>query len=293
MAFGRIIKGIGGFYYILPENGDPVIECKARGKFRSEKITPMVGDEVEYLIPASGHAAVEKILPRKNVLVRPPVANIDQLLIVLSASCPAPDWLLVDKLIIQAELAHILPVLVLNKNDSADPDILSAFQKDYGKHFLCTFVSAKTEEGIDVLKDLLSGKISCFCGQSAVGKSTLINKLLPQLDLETGELARKTNRGRHTTRKAELWPCFDGAVLDTPGFSLFDPKLIEQDDLNRCYPEFRGLTSECRFPGCMHITEPGCAVRELVLSGGISKGRYERYKILAKDFEQRRKHRYD
>ena len=293
MANGRILRGIGGFYYILPEHGQDVVECKARGKLRSEKMTPMVGDLVTYEPQENGQAALESILPRKNLLIRPPVSNIDQLLIVLSASVPEPDWLLADKLIIQAKMAGIAPFMVLNKCDEQKADIVSSFLADYGQHFPCLCVSAETGENIDVLKDILKGRVSCFSGQSAVGKSSLINAILPGLELETGSLSKKTDRGKHTTRRAELWPAFGGAVLDTPGFSLFDPELIEQENLDRCYPEFGKLPSECQFAGCMHISEPGCAVKNMVKSGGMTASRYDRYRLLAKEFETRRKHRYD
>ena len=292
MSTGRIIRGIGGFYYVLPDSGGPEVECKARGHFRKSGISPVVGDLVVYTDQKEGHSVIEEILPRKNLLIRPAVANIDQLLIVISASAPAPDWLLVDKLIIQAVPAGIKPVLILNKSDTADEEIIRNFDQDYVPWFQTAVVSAKTGSGREQLADILKDQISCFAGQSAVGKSSLINLLLPELALETGDLARKTDRGRHTTRRAELWPAFGGAVLDTPGFSLYETDLLDQSDLNRCYPEFGNTPEKCRFPSCMHITEPGCAVKELVASGKISRGRYERYAILAKEYETRRKHIY-
>ncbi len=292
MSTGRIIKGIGGFYYVLPDSGGAAVECKARGHFRKSGISPVVGDLVVYADQKEGHSVIEEILPRKNLLIRPSVSNIDQLLIVISASAPAPDWLLVDKLIIQAVPAGIKPVLILNKSDTADEEIVRAFDQDYVPWFQTAVVSARTGSGREQLADILKDRISCFAGQSAVGKSSLINLLLPELALETGDLAKKTDRGRHTTRRAELWPAFGGAVLDTPGFSLYETDLLEQSDLNRCYPEFGSSPEKCRFPSCMHITEPGCAVKELVASGIISRGRYERYTILAKEYETRRKHIY-
>ena len=292
MSTGRIIRGIGGFYYVLPDAGEPVVECKARGHFRKSGISPVVGDLVVYEDQKEGHSSIEKILPRKNLLIRPSVANIDQLLIVISASAPAPDWQLVDKLIIQAVPAGIKPVLILNKSDAADERIVSAFEQDYVPWFQTAVVSARTGIGKEQLADILKDRVSCFAGQSAVGKSSLINLLLPELELETGDLAKKTDRGRHTTRRAELWPAFGGAILDTPGFSLYETDLLEQTDLNRCYPEFGNSPEKCRFPSCMHVTEPGCAVKELVAEGKMSQGRYERYAILAKEYETRRKHIY-
>ncbi len=292
MSTGRIIRGIGGFYYVLPDEGGPVVECKARGHFRKSGISPVVGDLVVYEDQKEGHSSIEKILPRKNLLIRPSVANIDQLLIVVSASAPAPDWQLVDKRIIQAVPAGIKPVLILNKSDAADERIVRAFEQDYVPWFQTAVVSARTGTGKEQLADILKDRVSCFAGQSAVGKSSLINLLLPELALETGDLAKKTDRGRHTTRRAELWPAFGGAILDTPGFSLYETDLLEQTDLNRCYPEFGNSPGKCRFPSCMHVTEPGCAIKELVAKGKMSPGRYERYAILAKEYETRRKHIY-
>lgn len=293
MQCGLILKGIGGFYYVLSDESEQVVACKARGRFRAEGLTPMVGDRVRFAPQRDGHALITEILPRKNALVRPPVSNIDQLLIVLSASAPAPDFLLADKLIVEATLLSIAPMLILNKCDSADAHVVEIFERDYAAHFPTLRVSALTKEGLDGFFNILQGKISCFAGQSAVGKSSLINALVPELSLATGELSQKTSRGRHTTRHAELWPVFHGAIMDTPGFSLYEPETLEQEALDQCYPEFAGAAGHCRFPGCMHISEPDCAIKQMIASGGMSPGRYERYKLLAKEFETRRKHRYD
>lgn len=288
---GRIIRGIGGFYDVLLTGGETV-RCKARGRFRNEGVTPMVGDMVEVSIPETGFAALDEILPRANALLRPPVANIDLLIIVLSASVPKPDFLLADKLLIQAETLGIEPLLVLNKLDDAKQEIRDEFATDYAA-FRTLFASSRTGEGIDALKAALTGRVSCFAGQSAVGKSSLLNALFPQLDLETGELAKRTDRGRHTTRQAELWPFLGGAVLDTPGFSLFELSELTQDALNACYPEFSGAASECRFSGCRHMAEPDCAVKALLETGKLAKGRYLRYQEILKEIEEKRKHRYD
>ncbi len=288
---GRIFKGIGGFYYVLLDSGETVT-CKARGKFRSRKIVPTVGDLVEISTPQSGYASVAEILPRKNLLARPSVANIDQLIIVVSACVPKPDWMLVDKLLLQTHTFGVEPLLLLNKIDIGDDSIISAFQSDYAS-FRTLMTSTKTGEGLAGLKNELSGRISCFAGQSAVGKSSLLNALFPQLSLETGGLAKKTDRGRHTTRRAELWPLLGGAVLDTPGFSLLDLKEYTQETLNQCWPEFGSAYDRCRFAGCRHLSEPGCAVKALLDSGELTRSRYERYSEICLENEQRRKHRYD
>ena len=288
---GRIIKGIGGFYNVLLEDGT-IVTCKARGRFRNEGVTPMVGDQVEVSFHETGFAAMDDILPRKNALLRPPVANIDLLVIVLSASIPKPDFLLADKLLIQAKTLQIEPLLVLNKMDSAKPEITDEFLRDYAA-FHTLLASSATGEGIDALKQALTNRVSCFAGQSAVGKSSLLNALFPELALETGGLAKKTDRGKHTTRQAELWPYLGGAVLDTPGFSLFEMSELEQSALDASYPEFAGVTSECRFAGCRHVAEPDCAVKALLQTGKLSQGRYARYIEIQAEIEDKRKHRYD
>ena len=288
---GRIIKGIGGFYNVLLEGGT-IVTCKARGRFRNEGVTPMVGDQVEVSFHETGFAAMDDILPRKNALLRPPVANIDLLVIVLSASIPKPDFLLADKLLIQAKTLQIEPLLVLNKMDSAKPEITDEFLRDYAA-FHTLLASSAIGDGIDALKQALTNRVSCFAGQSAVGKSSLLNALFPELALETGGLAKKTDRGKHTTRQAELWPYLGGAVLDTPGFSLFEMSELEQSALDASYPEFAGVTSECRFAGCRHVAEPDCAVKALLQTGKLSQGRYARYIEIQAEIEDKRKHRYD
>ncbi len=288
--YGLLLKGIGSFYEVLTDAGDSVT-CKARGAFRREGLTPTVGDRVGIERQQSGYAQLCEILPRRNLSVRPAVANIDQLLIVVSASAPAPDWMLVDRLIIAATRMHVVPVPVLNKIDTASDSIRETFLREYHAFDTLT-VSAETGAGLDALRERLTGKVSCFAGQSAVGKSSLLNALFPELQLETGGLSEKTERGRHTTRHAELWPYAGGAVLDTPGFSLFETECLEQDELDACYPEFQNARP-CRFPGCMHISEPDCGVKPLLSTGELTAERYERYTEIAKEYQYRRKHRYD
>ncbi len=287
---GLLIKGVGSFYEVLTESGETVTS-KARGAFRREGLVPTVGDHVLIERKEQGYAQLCEILPRKNLMVRPPVANVDQLLIVVSAGVPEPDWLLLDRLIIAAKRMGITPVPVLNKIDDASAAIAQTFAAEY-RAFDTLSVSAVSKEGLDRLRERMRGKVTCFAGQSAVGKSSLLNALIPDLDLETGDLSRKTDRGKHTTRHAELWPFEGGAVLDTPGFSMFETDCLEQDELDACYPEFANA-SPCRFPGCMHISEPDCGVKPLLASGTLSKGRYERYCEIAQEFQYRRKHRYD
>lgn len=292
MERGRIIKGIGGFYTVLLDDGGCAV-CKARGRFRNDGITPMIGDTVEVRPQAGSDWALQEILPRKNELTRPPVSNIDQLVIVVAACAPKPDWLLVDKLILQSTLHHIEPVLVLNKLDACDAAIVDTFVCDYARVFATYRLSAISGEGIPALRERLRGRVSCFAGQSAVGKSSLLNALIPELALETGELAKKTDRGRHTTRHAELWPYLGGAVLDTPGFSLFETNAITQQQLDAAYPEFLGAPERCRFASCSHVSEPECAVKALLTSGQLSSGRYARYIEIHNEIEKRRTTQYD
>ncbi|MEA4852781.1 MAG: ribosome small subunit-dependent GTPase A [Christensenella sp.] len=273
---GRIIKGIGGFYYVSDSNGT-VFECKARGRFRKDGLTPCVGDFVDFEPSGQGYAAIEKILPRANRLVRPPVANVDQMLLVLSAGKPEVDFLLCDKLLIQAERAGINPVIVINKSEM-DEKCAAQIEKQYSFYDVLQ-VSAVTGQGIDGLKHSLHGKCVCLAGQSAVGKSSIINAICGAFGLETGDLSRKTDRGKHTTRQAELLYLKeeDAYLVDTPGFSMYDIDGISKTELAHFYPELQQYAAQCRFSSCIHDKEPGCAVKEALLQGKISAERYERY----------------
>lgn len=288
---GILLKGIGSFYEVLTDSGETVTS-KARGVFRKQRMTPTVGDRVVIERQPQGYALLAEILPRKNVLVRPPVANIDRIFLTVSASVPEPDWLLLDQMILEAERLGIEPIPVMNKVDTARDETIRLFEEEY-RAFDPLCVSAESGEGLERLRQRMRGAITCFAGQSAVGKSSLLNALFPQLDLEIGGLSRKTERGRHTTRHAELMPFENGAVLDTPGFSLLETEPFEQVELNRLYPEFREAPYACRYPDCMHDSEPDCGIKALLSEGKLTAGRYERYLKIARDHQQRRKHRYD
>ena len=287
-----LLKGVGGFYTALLPSGEE-LTASARGKFRHERITPVCGDHVLLERQQEGLAALVEILPRKNLLLRPQVANIDQLVVVLSASAPKPDLLLCDKLLLQALPLGIEPLIAVNKCDEGDSAAVEEIFSEYGPHFHTLALSARTGENAPALSDALAGRVSCFAGQSAVGKSSLLNTLLPALQLPVGTLARRTERGRHTTRTAELWPYRGGAVLDTPGFSLLELSEIDQETLDRAYREFGDAPSRCRFAGCTHRAEPDCAVKELLAQGTLSRGRYGRYVELCTAFEEMRKNRYN
>ncbi|HWR21959.1 MAG TPA: ribosome small subunit-dependent GTPase A [Feifaniaceae bacterium] len=287
---GLLLKGVGGYYTVRLEQGEE-ITAQARGRFRHEGLSPVCGDQVLIERQQEGHAALVEILPRKNILIRPQVANIDQLVIVLSASRPKPDLLLCDKLMLQAIPLSIVPLIVVNKCDEGDSRAVEDIRREYA-HVDTLILSARTGEGLKPLRHALKNKVNCFAGQSAVGKSSLLNALLPGLGLLVGGLARRTDRGRHTTRHVELWPYEGGAVLDTPGFSLLELSALDQETLNAAYPEFSGAPSKCRFAACSHRTEPGCAVKELLQNGTLSPGRYARYVELCTQFEELRRNRY-
>ena len=290
---GLILKGVGSFYTVLDAQGEEHV-CRARGRFRKESVTPVPGDHVRFLHNPGEDGRIVEILPRRNILTRPAVANVDKLMIVMAASLPRPDLLLVDKLLLQCEQAHITPVLVLNKCDERDEALYASILAQYEKTgYALHAVSAHSGAGLERLREELTGSVCCFAGQSAVGKSSLLNALLPELSLAVGGLSRKTERGRHTTRHAELWLASGGALVDTPGFSLLDTEMIEPETLSTLYPEMREHAGECRFAKCLHESEPDCAVKALLQSGMISQERYERYLLILEELKEKRKHKYD
>ncbi len=289
---GVIVKGVGGLYYARDAEGQ-VHVLRAKGKFRKQKITPMVGDRIRFT-PGSGdeHGWVEDILPRDSELIRPPVANIRHIMLVVAPQ-PAPDFLLIDTLIVMARKQGIEPVMVVNKCD-IDPALFDIVRRDYqGLDAPVVRVSAKTGEGMEDLRALLKQGICCFAGQSGVGKSTLLSAATG-LTLETGEISRKISRGRHTTRHAELLFSGDYQVLDTPGFSLLELwEGLEPIQLKEYYPEFFPYEGECRFAPCYHLSEPGCAVLAAAKNGDVSQARLERYHQLLKKAQESWRNRYD
>lgn len=276
------MKGIGGFYYVL--SGEDLYECKARGIFRKNEITPLPGDEVEISIQdkEKNLGSVDVILPRKTLLVRPAVANIDQIIAVLAVKSPEPDFLLLDKLLVTAEKDGINAVVCINKIDLDDTGKCGEIAEEYTKAgYRVILTSSKTNTGFDELKDALHGRITVFAGQSGVGKSTLLNRIMEAFVMKTGLLSGKIERGKHTTRHAELIPLAEGGYLvDTPGFSSFELAGIDYMVLKDYFREFSGTGKECRFKGCSHINEPDCAVKEALAAGTLEAGRYERYVML-------------
>ena len=274
---GLILQSIGGFYYV--ETADAVYECKARGAFRKEGITPLSGDRVTITVQPDGSGTLEEILPRRNVLVRPPVANLDCLAIVASVTEPKPNLQLLDKLIAIAEDAAIEPIVVITKSDLDEADALESVYRTAG--FPVFVVTNTNAASAAPLSAFLRGKITAFTGNSGVGKSSLLNLIDPALCRETGEISKKLGRGRHTTRSVELLPLSDGGYLaDTPGFSALDierTQPIDKDDLFDCFREFESYFGKCRFSGCSHVHEPNCAIRAAVEAGEIAPSRYESY----------------
>ncbi|WHH59892.1 ribosome small subunit-dependent GTPase A [Petroclostridium sp. X23] len=281
MPEGIILKGIGGFYYIETRQG--IIECKARGKFRKKEMIPLVGDRVEIEIADHDNTKgiIEKIMLRKNVLVRPPVANVQQIVIVASVCLPAPNLLLLDKLITVAESRELDIIICLNKIDLDDRDEYLKLVEIYqsaGYHVICT--SSRTLQGINDLRNALQRKISVFAGASGVGKSSLLNTVDNRFELQTGEISKKIDRGKHTTRHVELLELNEESyVVDTPGFTSFElmEMDIKADDLEYLFREYQNYHSMCKFRGCTHTSEPGCVVIEAVNEGKISRSRYDNY----------------
>lgn len=290
---GTILQGIGGFYYAMDESGT-VHTLRAQGKLRRERLKPKVGDVVE-LTPSEGeeHGWILRILARRNELTRPPVANIDVIVVVAAAATPDPDLMMVDRLLLNARRAGIAARLVINKSD-LDAATASDIAEQYrGAEVDPMMVCADTGEGLDALRKALRGKVHALAGQSGAGKSTMINALYG-LDLETGSLSRKIERGKNTTRHCQLIPVEGGGmVLDTPGFSLLETELFDPVELKESWPEFAPCEGKCYFQPCYHATEPRCAVRDAVAAGEIDARRHERYAALLDEMKQRWRDRYD
>ena len=279
MGNGIIIKALSGFYYVKDRESLDTYECRARGKFRKDDFSPLVGDYVEYSATENGKGVVDAILPRKNSLVRPPVANIDKLFVVAAAAEPSPNTFVIDKMIMNAENNKIEPIIVVNKCDLS-PDF-EDFANIYRKCGFCVIcVSAATGEGIDLLRNEISGSVCAFAGNTGVGKSSIINALEPSLTLDTGEISDKLGRGRHTTRHIQLYSAAGGYIADTPGFSSFDMDkcgFVHKDNVQFCFREFEPYITKCKFTSCSHTKEKGCAIIDAVKCGDIPKSRFESY----------------
>ena len=275
---GRIIKGIGGFYYVHTDNG--LYTCKAKGVFRHDNTKPLVGDNVEIDISPDEDMVgnIRTILDRKNELIRPNVANVDQALIIFALVDPVPNFVTLDKMMLQYKAQGIPVLICFNKDDIADDDFAQEASRDYAKSGCGLFVtSARTGEGIAQVSAALSGRTTTVAGPSGAGKSSIINRLTNSDAQKVGDISEKLSRGKHTTRHSEIIPIADGTyIIDTPGFSSFDLFDIRPEDLSDEYEEFAGI-SACRFMPCSHTHEPDCAVKEAVEQGSISKRRYDNY----------------
>ena len=286
---GKIVKGIAGFYYVHVE-GKGVYECRAKGIFRNVHMKPLVGDNVciDILDEQAMEGNVTEILPRKNELLRPAVANIDQALIIFAIVKPDPNFNLLDRFLIRMERQKLPCIICFNKQDIASEEERGALQKAYETcGYQVLFVSAVKQDGIEQLRDLLAGKTTTVAGPSGVGKSTIINCLHPEANMETGSISRKIERGKHTTRHSEIFALGeDTYIMDTPGFTSLAISEILKEELAVYYPEFRQYEPYCRFRGCAHINEPDCRVKEAAQCGDISQVRYENYKMLYQELKE-------
>lgn len=290
---GKILKGIAGFYYVHVV-GSGVYECRAKGLFRLQKMKPLTGDNVEIAVidETEKTGNVVKILPRKNELVRPAVANIDLALVVFAAASPQPNLNLLDRFLILMQLQQVPVTICFNKMELLEADEREKLARIYEQcGYPVLFISVKEQMGIAALKAVLHGKTAAAAGPSGVGKSSLINLLQPQASMETGEISRKIERGKQTTRHTQLIHIEGGTyIMDTPGFSSLDLPQMEKEELQQYYQEFAEYEPECRFRGCSHISEPDCGVKRAVEEGIIHTVRYDNYKQLYEELKGRKKY---
>ncbi len=296
---GLIIKGIGGFYYVKTEDG--IFECKGRGVFKKKGIKLQVGDRVEISeVDLSKEAekrgmqhegVIEDIMERKNEFIRPPIVNVDTFAVTFAAKDPEPTFSLIDKFLVMAEMNDVEAILVMNKCDLVDEETRKSVRDIYKGLYKMVEISASTGEGLKELEELIKGKTVAFAGPSGVGKSTIINELIPEAEMETGGISKKTLRGRHTTRHVEIFEAQGGGlVYDTPGFTSFEIMEAGEDDLKNYYPEIEKFHGKCYYDNCRHLKEPDCAVRAAVKNGEISKVRYLSYKSNMEERKEKRKY---
>lgn len=286
MATGMIVKALSGFYYV--QNEDGIFQCRGRGNFRKRKIKPLVGDEVEFEAENRTDGYILDVFDRKNELVRPPISNIDQALLVFSAKEPNFSPLLLDRFLVHIEANNIKPVIIISKVDLLLPNELAEikeYQKQYeaiGYTVILTTnqnqSSNQTNEMVEILS-CIKDQVTVIAGQSGVGKSSLLNVLKPELEIETNQISSHLGRGKHTTRHVELLAVGGGLIADTPGFSSLDFIEMEPEDLSSCFPEMASVHNLCKFRGCTHTSEPKCAVKEALAQGEIDNGRYEHYLV--------------
>ena len=286
---GKIMKGIGGFYYVYVEQ-QGLYECRARGIFRNKKMKPNVGDvvDIDVLSEEEKTGNLVKIHKRKNRLIRPMASNVDQALVIFALVSPKPNFNLLDRFLVLMEKQGIPALICMNKTDLASDEMIAEVRERYRTSgYPLLFVSAAQKEGIEAIREYLRGKTTTVAGPSGVGKSSLINLLQDGVQMQTGAVSEKIERGRHTTRHTELmWVEEDTYILDTPGFSSIELFGIEKEELGGYFPEIAAHAGDCRFRGCAHLAEPDCAVKEAVDNGEISKGRYENYQLFYEDLKK-------
>lgn len=292
MPKGQIRKALSGFYYVQDDDTDRYIQCRGRGIFRNRQITPLVGDWVDYEENEESDGTITEIHERENELVRPPIANVDQALLVFSAKQPDFHPLLLDRFLTAIEVHDIRPVILLTKMDllaAHEKEAIQRYVEDYrhiGYEVIETFIGDETLSGR--LLPVLKGKISVLAGQSGVGKSTALNTLLPELQLKTDDISKALNRGKHTTRHVELIEVGEGLLADTPGFSSFDFDMLDKEQLSACFPEMAARSGKCKFRECLHRNEPKCAIKAAVDAGEIPSYRYDHYLKFLEEIMERK-----
>ena len=290
---GKIVKGIAGFYYVHVV-GSGIYECKAKGIFRKDKRKPLVGDNVHIdIISEEEHTGnITEILPRVNSLIRPAVANVDQAVVIFAATKPKPNFNLLDRFLIMMESQNVSAVVCFNKTDLTTEEELKQLADVYkNTGYQVIFTSAEEESGLEPLKNVLAGKTSTVAGPSGVGKSSLINLIAPEANMETGAISEKIDRGKHTTRHSQLIPIQDNSyIMDTPGFSSLSVEFYEKEELWELFPEFREHEPYCKFTGCSHVSEPNCGVKAALAAGEISQERYDNYVSFYKELKDKKKY---
>ncbi len=290
---GKIIKGIAGFYYIYAEDGN-IYECKAKGIFRKDNFKPLVGDNVEITVlnEEEKEGSVTSILPRRNSLIRPAVANVDQAFLIFAMENPKPNFLLLDRFLIMMEQQKIPVVICFNKKDVGEKKEMEKLYEIYTGCGYCVELSSTYEgEGMDEIREILKGKTTVVAGPSGVGKSSITNCMQGEVQMETGEISKKLKRGKHTTRHSQVIPVEKNTFLvDTPGFSSLYLTDMKEEELRDYFPEFVMYEPQCRFQGCMHIHEPGCAVKKALSEGKISQQRYDNYLALYEELKEKRRY---
>lgn len=288
---GRIIKGIAGFYYIhTGEQG--LYECKAKGVFRNKKVKPLVGDKVEIDVinEEKKIGNIISVEERENCLIRPAVANVDQAVVIFAAAKPTPNLNLLDRFLVTMEQYGVETVICFNKCDLVSEEDKKKLQDIYGENYRVLFTSAKEDIGMDEIRGVLEQKTTVLAGPSGVGKSTTINSLIPNANMETGQISEKIERGKHTTRHSELFRLKeDTYLMDTPGFTSLYVTDLEKEELHFYFPEFSAYEGTCRFQGCVHVHEPDCMVQKAVKDGKIPKSRYDNYLLFYEEIKEKKK----